>query len=335
MSDLDGAGLARAFLTGATGFVGSHLAEELLRRGHGVTCLARASSDTRSLPEGVHVDRAGLDAPAAELARRIAGHRVVYHLAGAVRALRYEDFLAANAGAVERMLEACLLARPTPERFVLVSSLAACGPARGERRVDERQLPAPVSDYGRSKLEGERVALRFQERIPIVIVRPTAIYGPRDRELLPVIKLAQRGCLASSGGAEQIVNFCHVEDIVAGILSAGEAPVPSGSLFLLGAEREVAMAELAEILARVLARPVRLLALPRGVMTAAALAAEAWAGLRGRPAMLTRQKLPELAASWRLDLGAARERLGYRPRFDLEPGLAATVAWYREAGWLR
>lgn len=335
MSDADGPRVERAFLTGATGFVGSHLAEALLRRGAQVTCLARASSDPRFLPEGARLERAGLDASVETLARLIGGHRVVYHVAGAVRALRYQDFLAANATAVERLLEACLRSSPRPERFVLVSSLAACGPAAALARVDERQTPAPVSDYGRSKLEGERAALRFRERLSVTIVRPTAVYGPRDRELLPVIQLARRGLLTSSGGPEQVVNFCHVEDIVEGIRLAGEERVESGSTFLLGAEREVSMASLAAMLSRIFERPVRVLPIPRGLIAAAALGAEAWAALRRRPAMLTRQKLPELCASWRLDLGAARSRLGYRPRWELEVGLAATIAWYREAGWLR
>lgn len=335
MSDADGSRVANAFLTGATGFVGSHLAGALLRRGARVTCLARASSDARAVPEGARLERAGLDAPVETLARLIDGHRVVYHVAGAVRALRYQDFLAANAIAVEHLLEACLRASPRPERFVLVSSLAACGPAPGASRVDERQTPAPVSDYGRSKLEGERAALRFRERMAVVIVRPTAVYGPRDRELLPVLQLARRGLLMSSGGPGQVVNFCHVEDIVEGIRLAGEAQVESGATFLLGAEQEVSMVSLAAMLTRIFERPVRVIPIPRGLIAAAALGAEAWASLRRRPAMLTRQKLPELCASWRLDLGAARARLGYRPRWELEAGLAATVAWYREAGWLR
>jgi nucleoside-diphosphate-sugar epimerase len=325
----------RALVTGATGFVGSHLCDDLLRRGAGVTGLVRSTSDTRWVAEGVRIDRTGLGASAEELARVIDGHRVVYHLAGAVRAIRYADFLRTNAEATGRLLEACLLARPRPERFVLVSSLAACGPAPGEGRVDERQAPAPISDYGRSKLEGERIALAHRDRLSVCVLRPTVVYGPRDRELLPILKLAERGLLTATGGPDQVVNFCHVEDIVQGIRLAGSAPIASGETFLLGAERETTMAELAGMLARAVGRPVRLLAIPRSLLLTAAIAVETWAALRQRPAMLTRQKLPELHASWRLDLGAAFERLGYRPRWELEAGLAATVRWGREAGWLR
>lgn len=322
-------------VTGGTGFVGSHLVEVLLQRGFRVTCLIRRTSDRRYLQDPrLRLVETELCGNAAELARLVSGHQRVFHLAGAVRALDQAGFLRANAQTTEELVEACLAAAEPPRRFVLVSSAAASGPPPEGERLSEAQPPRPVTEYGRSKLEGERRALRFAADLSLVIVRPGAIYGPRDRETLPLFRAARAGLLPALGGAGQVVNLAHVSDIVEGILLAGERPLRSGEVLLLGAEREHSLTEVAQHFERLLGRRVRLLPVPGPLLASAAFLAQSWARLRGQPAMLSLQKLPELRASWRFDLTAARERLGFSPRWTLEAGLADTLAWYRREGWL-
>jgi nucleoside-diphosphate-sugar epimerase len=323
----------RALVTGASGFVGSHLVDCLLRRGYEVTCLLRSTSSRQWLDGSpVHVVEGELLGDPAGLRRVVSRQAVVFHVAGAVRALDYAGFLRVNADATEQLLRACSEAGEPPGRFVLVSSVAASGPGSGGEPVTERSVERPVSEYGRSKLEAERRALAFADAVELVIVRPGAIYGPRDRETLPLLRLARHGILPAFAGREQVHNLCHVEDIAEGIALAGEARVDSGDVFLLGAAEEHTMDELARALCRRFDRTARLLPMPRALLYPVACVSEAWARLVRRPAMINRQKVQELVASWRLDISAARERLGYEPRWSLERGLADTVEWYRKHG---
>jgi len=322
-------------LTGATGFLGSHLLEALLDRGVAVTCLVRPTSRTAALEaRGAEILRVPMHQPSPALIEAVEGHRVILHVAGAVRALDYDAFLRANAELTELLAQACLEAEPTPRRFVLVSSVGATGPAPHGESLTEAHAPGERTDYGRSKWEGEQRLLALRERLPCTIVRPTAIFGPRDSEMLPVLKLASSGWLPAFAGPDQVYNLAHVDDIVTGTLRACAAEVPSGSTYLLGGPDELSAAELAQVLARVLDRPVRLLPLPRALLWTAAAASELGAAIARRPAMLNRQKIPELTGSWSLDLRRAAAELGHEPQVELEAGLARTVAWYREQGLL-
>ena len=335
MNSSDTAGAPSALVTGATGFVGGHLVDELVRGGWRVTCLVRPTSDTRELARRpVRLEAVSLPGAGAALARIVSGHEIVFHLAGAVRARNADEFRRANADVTGELGAACVTAAQPPRRFVLVSSVGAVGPAAGVAAVTDDQPPRPVSDYGRSKLEGERRALALADRLHVVIVRPTVIYGPRDRELLVAFRLARRGLVPLLGGREQVVSLAHVDDVVQALLRAATADVASGEAFLVGGPEEVSMVDLGARLCALFGRRPIYLPLPRPLLRLAALGAEGWAALRRQPAMLTRQKLPELWASWRLDLGHAGARLGYAPRWALADGLRHALAWYRAAGWI-
>jgi dihydroflavonol-4-reductase len=322
-------------LTGATGFLGGHLLEALRARGVETTCLLRPSSEASGLEgPGVRVVRCAMDQGSEALAPVVADHPTVLHVAGAIRALSYEGFLRANADLTQALAEACLAAPSPPERFVLVSSVGATGPADPPAPLSEDHPPGERTDYGRSKWEGEQRLLTLADRLPCTIVRPTAIFGPRDKEMLAVLKLAQLGWLPAFAGPDQIYNLAHVDDIVQGTLLACEARPASGSRYLLGAAEEPSAAELALLLGRVLGRPVRLLPLPRALLWVVATVSELAAALVRQPAMLNRQKIPELTGSWSLDLTRARADLGFEPCVGLEAGLRATVSWYRQQGLL-
>lgn len=327
------AGARRALVTGATGFVGSHLVDCLLRRGYEVTCLLRSTSSRQWLiGRPARLVECELLGSRPELRRVVSGQEIVFHVAGAVRALDYAGFVRVNADATEELLRACAEAEESPGRFVLVSSVAACGPGSDGEPITERSVPSPVSEYGRSKLEGERRALDFAGAVELVIVRPTAIYGPRDRETLPLVRLARHGILPAFAGRRQVHNLCHVEDVAEGIALAGEAVVDSGAVFLLGAAEEHTMEQVAQILCRQFGRDATLLPMPHALLYSVAWISEELARMVRRPAMLNRQKVQELVASWRLDISEARRQLGYEPRWSLEQGLADTVRWYRTHG---
>ena len=302
-----------------------------------VACLVRPGADLSWL-EGKPVElvQGQLLGDPGELARHVAGKDLVFHVAGAVRARSYREFLEVNLGGTRNVLDALASASPRPRRLVHVSTVGVTGPPARGARLDEDSAPGLLTDYGRSKLEAEKLVLSRAGEQEVVVVRPSAIYGPRDRELLPVFKAARLlGVLPAMGGMDQVLDLVHVEDVARGTALAGLATLSSGEVFLLGSGRERSVGEMAQVLGSLLGRRVRAVPVPRPALWGAALVSEGMARLSGRAPMLSRQKIPELVGHWRLDITRARSALGYEPRWSLEDGMAQTLSWYRREGWFR
>jgi len=326
----------RVLVTGANGFIGSHVVDVLEESGDLPVPLLRRGSDARWLPPGA-LDRAvyaTLD-DGGSLGRAVRGCDAVLHVAGAVRARSEEHFLQVNAGGTRRLLEAVVRAAPGIERFVLVSSLAAVGPSPDGSPVDEDSSPCPITSYGRSKLEGERVAAQFADRLPITIVRPPAVYGPRDRGILAFFRCARRGFLPAVGRGERRYSLVHGRDLAEGIVLASRHPAAPGRTFFLCEERRYTFDDLLDLFGGAVGRRVRRRTVPVVVARALARLSEALARVRGAVPALTRQKVEDLRApDWTCSPRRAREAIGFRASTPLGPGLRETANWYRDAGWL-
>jgi nucleoside-diphosphate-sugar epimerase len=327
-------------VTGANGFVGSHVVERLVAQGERVRALVRATSDRRFL-DGESVETAVGDVGDASaageerLARATEGCRAVYHVAGVVRARSQEEYDRVNAAGAARIARAA--ARAGVRRFVLVSSQAAAGPNTGAAPRDEAEPERPVTAYGRSKLAGERLVAEAARggSLEVVVVRPPAVYGPRDRAFLMLFRLVSRGLLLLYPGADtQEVSLIHVRDLAAGLALAGER-APAGAIYYLTDGGRATSAALGDTIARALGkRPLRIV-LPTGVGMAAAWASETFGRLSGRPVTLTRERLRQWSAPrWTVSDARARREIGYAPQVDLESGMSETALWYREAGWV-
>jgi nucleoside-diphosphate-sugar epimerase len=322
-------------LTGATGFVGGHAAGALAAAGHRVRALTRGKDDGGVLAAaGAEQVRGSLE-DAASLRAAVAGVEVVVHGAGLVKARRPSEFHEVNAGGTLRLLEACEAARPRPRRFVLVSSLAAQGPSPDGRPLPEGAPARPVSHYGASKLRGERIARSFADRMEVVIVRPPAVYGPRDRENLEFFRIAARGIRLRLAGRDLRVVFVHAEDLAAGIAAAAAAPGAAGGVFHLCHPEVVELGGVIDLAARALGKRGIPIPLPRALLHALGAVLESAASLTGGLPLLSRDKARELAApAWLADPAAAARAFGWRARISAAEGVPATVAWYRERGWL-
>lgn len=323
----------RVFLTGATGFVGSHLAAELRSHGHAVRALVRETSDTRFVERlDVEIVRGSLS-DAERLAKELAGCDAIVHAAGGGRYRTYDDLVAQNVATTRTLLAATLAAAPRPRRFVLISSLAAHGPSTDGQPRDATSAPAPVSLYGRSKVEAERLALRAADEIAVAIVRPPVVYGPRDDRMLALFRAVSRGILPLWGrGATTSV--IYVEDCASAVRTVLEAAPEAPSIFALEDGAPHAWEEIGGAIAKALGRrPVRL-PIPTRALSVAAFFGEAAARLRDQPAFLSRDKARDAAAKhWVCDASALRA-LGWAPRVPLEDGIARTLASYREDGLL-
>jgi 2-alkyl-3-oxoalkanoate reductase len=322
-------------VTGGTGFLGSHVVQQLAEGGRPVRALVRKSSDTRflkGLPNIEFAEGAIEDLPSVRAAAR--GVSAVVHSAGLVKARSADEFMRTNRGGTENLLDAAIEAGA--KRFVLVSSLAALRPSEGlGEPIPEDVEPRPVTDYGRSKLAAERSAAAKKDRIELVVMRPPAIYGPRDREILAFFKSIKLGILPLLGSTQNKLSMIYGADCAAACIAALDANVPSGSVYHIDDGGSHTMQELIELTESAMGRRARFrFHLPRKLVETAALGVELYGRATNTAVMLTRDKCNELFEQWVCDGARARRELAWQPKVGFEDGIRRTVAWYKEAGWL-
>ncbi len=324
-------------VTGASGFLGSHIAEQLAGAGHHVRALVRATSDVdflQTLP-GLEFATGSVDDPAT-LPEAVAGVDGVVHAAGLVKARSPAEFERCNVAGTENVLAAVRAHAPAIERFVLVSSAAATAPSADGAPVANGVEPRPVTDYGRSKLAAERVARAHAAHLPLTILRPPMVYGPRDREAFQFFLAAARRVLPFLGDPEGKLSVIYGPDCARACILALTADVPSGSAYFVTDGRVYTRRQLLAGLELAVGRRALVsVPLPGALLRAAALASEAYGRLSNRPVMLNRQKLAELLGQWVCDGSDAERDLGFRPEVDWLEGARRTARWYREQGWLR
>jgi nucleoside-diphosphate-sugar epimerase len=317
-------------VTGGTGFIGSHLVEFLHGSGEPIRCLVRSKSRARVLPQGVEIVEGDL-LTGAGLPEALRDADSVIHLAGITKALSAADYYDGNARATESLARA---AQGRDFRFVHVSSLAAIGPSRGNRAVEEDDEPHPLTHYGRSKLEAERIVRALLPEA--VIVRPPVVYGPRDTDVFQLLKSISRGFVLEIAGGERWFSAIYVKDLVQGILAALRDPAALGRSYFLTNPKPASWSELASAAAAVMNRRPRVIRLPIVVAQGVGWCAEAWAQVSRTPGIISREKIREAqCGAWICDHRRAETELGFRASTSLGDGLAQTLRWYKEAAWLR
>jgi dihydroflavonol-4-reductase len=320
-------------VTGATGFIGSHLVERLCREGRRVRCLVRHKPASGWPPHAERVD--GDLTTGRGLEEALRGVDIVIHLAGVTRAVHKSDYQTGNVEA------AAMLARSLaghPARLLHVSSLAAIGPSLDGAPVTEDTPPHPISAYGRSKLEGERAVRRFKP--DAIIIRPPVVYGPRDTGVFQILKAVSRRWalqIAAAGRADRWFSCVYVRDLVEGLVVASEAPSSlAGRAYFMAQAKPASWAGLAETAAEIMRVRLRVVRVPAAAAYAVGFCGEIWSRLTGRPGIVSRDKIIEaLCANWTCNSGRAAADLGWNATTPLAAGLAETLAWYREAGWLK
>ena len=337
--------MARVLVTGATGFIGLHLVEALVRRGDAVRCLVRGSSRTVALQKlGVELVAAELNEPQV-LAPALADVEVVFHVAGVTRALTIEGFERVNRHGTAALAAACA-EQPRPPRLIYVSSISATGPApRGQIRV-ESDPPAPLSLYGRSKLAGEQAIQRLAAKVPATIVRPGIVFGPRDPDIARILWAIRAVRLHLSPGFHPpALSYIHIADLVECLLRAADrgARLPAtqngkpgqGHYFAVAAEHPT-YAEFGRIVRPMLRRPwAPVIPIPAPVAWCFAGVSESVSRLCGRVDALNYDKIREaLSTSWACSGETARRELDFVPAKPLAERLRETVAWYQAEGWL-
>jgi len=304
----------RIVVTGARGFIGGHVVDHLSSRGDSVaTIVVRAPCDAAAL-------RAACD-----------GADTVVHCAGVVSSVHPERFTTANVDATRAVAAA---ARATGARLVHLSSLAVAGPTRPSAPKHEEDPPAPITAYGRSKAEGERV-VKTTDGLRWTILRPSVVYGPRDRALYPLFRFARAGILPSATPERTAYNFIHVSDLVRAIAAAADRGDTDGETFFVSHPDPVYPADLLRLIRDTANPRARIVPVPKPLLYLASVVGQAVGTIVGRPMTINRSRYKELVADgFVCSVDKLRDRLGIVAQIALVDGIRSTYDWYRKEHWI-
>ena len=324
-------------VTGSTGFIGARLLSYLAKEGEKIRVFLRHESSGGALPEGVEVIQGSFSDPAA-LALAVRGVDRIVHLAGLTKALDEAGYDAGNVMPVQNLLDAVSMHNPGLKRFLFVSSLTAAGPAsEGLCGVRESDVPRPVSAYGRSKLRAEALCLERSADIPVTIVRPPAVYGPGDRDVLQVFQMLAKGVLVTAGSAaRQRFSMIYVDDLVSGIMMAARSDRAKGRIYYITFPHSSSWNELIAASQPILGfKKLFKISLPDPLVFFVGMVIGSAGSLSGKPALISRDKANELVQDyWVCSPQQALLDFGFTASTSLAEGIAKTISWYRRQGWL-
>ncbi|MDX1479781.1 MAG: NAD(P)-dependent oxidoreductase [Saprospiraceae bacterium] len=328
----------KVLITGASGFIGSHLVDEALRRNWTVYAGIRKTSSQRHLrdprirffyvdlnkPDQLHRDLH-------DFARTEGGFDYIIHNAGVTKPRDPREFITGNAEFTRAFGLAARDTQPLLRKFLFMGSIAALGPAdvRREEIIHEDVDPAPITPYGRSKLMAEAYLEQIAD-LPYVTIRPAAVYGPRDEKfVLRMIRLLERGIEVRLGPPDQALSFIHVQDLSRLVAQACSASHARTS-YVISDGQAYGQARFNGLIKEQLGVKTVTVRIPSQVLIGVGFVAFHTMKLLGRPVHLSHFKMREVTArNWRVDISKARKELGFNPDYDLPSGLEHTVAWYR------
>lgn len=328
----------RAVITGANGFIGSHLADALIKKGIHVKVMIRKDSDTSFLDlqrvEVCHGDITN----SGDLKKAISGVDYIYHCAAVQKRTSWENYCAVNVKGTENLLEACLENRKNIKKVILLSSLAAVGPARNVELLNEETECSPINLYGKSKLEAEKIAEKYIDKLPVVIVRPPMVYGSRNKDLFCSFGFIKR--IHNShiklllGHKDTKFSFIHVKDLARFLVEVVEADVSSGEVLFSANSKPATWDEIGEVCSDILAIRTVEIYLPLLLLKAAVKSAEAVGKItRTRPILSMQGVYKRQFKNWACDISKAKRVLKFECALSLREGLEETIYWYKDNKW--
>jgi nucleoside-diphosphate-sugar epimerase len=325
----------KIFITGATGFVGSFLTERLIAAGHELTCLVRKQSNLRWIADLKIECFYGSLTDKNSLIRGLDGAEMIYHVAGVTKARTEAEYFAGNYEGTRNLIEAALQFKDKISRFILVSSQTAVGSSPTIIPIDETHPAKPLTDYGRSKRAAEEYALSVMDQMPLTIVRPPAVYGPRDTDILEFFRTVKLGIIPQLGGSEKYLSLIHVKDLSRGIVMAAHNPGAAGQVYFLTSPKPYAWSEIARLTLKILEKKGFQIPVPVGLMKGIAFFSESISALTKKPALVNKQKIIDMEQDfWTCSPDKAKKELGFECEISLEEGIRETLTWYKEQKWL-
>jgi len=325
----------KVLVTGASGFIGSHLVECLLEKGYEVVCLIKPNEDLQWIEDLDVTLYYGDITEKKVLFDSVQGVSYIYHLAARLGGTDKASYIYdVNYGGSKNLIDICIESGVKLKRFLFVSSIAAVGDTGDSEYFNEESTPRPYSDYGKSKLMTEKYLKEKGEKIPYTIVRLPLVYGPRNfHDMYTMFKFVNRRLQLLVGKVSISVGF--VKDVVRGMILAAENPVAVGQTYFLGEEGAYSYPKLIQHVAEVLGKKTLKIRIPYFVLYSFAFLCEAFAALtRTYPLLLRRSLDAYLNSNWRFSMKKAKEDLNFEAEYPLPKGLKISAQWYKENGFL-
>jgi len=323
-----------SFVTGANGFVGSHLVDFLLQQGHEVHAIVRQTSNLQWL-EGkpITYHKCGLG-DAAQLQQEIEGAHYIYHVAGVVKVPSLEDFIKGNVDMTRNVMEAASHI-DTIKRVLIVSSMAATGHAEFGGDVNEESPLNPIEPYGISKVEQEKVAHSYADKVPYTIVRPPGVYGPRDTEILAFFKAINNGVSVLMGMKPKEMSLIHVKDLVQGMFQAATSENTINETYFLGSLECYDWKQLGDIASEVMNKKTWTIKIPHFILFIIGAIGQFLESVFGMDVALNKDRAYRITRpSWYCSSAKAVKDFGFEQTMSIEEGFEQTIKWYQEKGWL-
>jgi len=322
-------------VTGASGFVGSHLVDKLLAEGHHVKCILRNTSSKRWLEnKPVEIINCGLfDKEALKKVLKDADY--LFHIAGVVKSKTEEGYYKGNVESTRVLLDVLCEVNTTIKKVLISSSLTACGPTLDGQPKTEEMPEYPITTYGRSKLAQEELAKKYMNRLPISILRLHAVYGERDTEIYQVFKTYKMGIMTLVGFDDKKLNLIHVADAVNGIYLASQSEKSKGQIYFLASEEIYNWITISNAISKAFGRGAVRVRFPHFLVYTVAAFAQFFSMFSSKAATFNLEKARDFVQpAWTCDVSKAMSDLGFRQTVSLEGGMKRTIEWYREMKWL-
>ena len=330
----------KILITGASGFIGSFLVEEALRRNYETTAGIRSSSSKVFLNNPIlqfldldYTNEIALDKTLKQYIDKFGKFDYIIHNAGLTKAKKNEDYFSVNYDNTRKFVEALIRNNIVPEKFVYISSLASYGPSLSLEPISAKQIQQPLTAYGRSKLKAEQY-LHSTSNFPFVIINPTAVYGPREKDAFLLIQTIAKSLEVYIGNKNQMLSWVHVDDLVNAIFIGLESKATNKNL-IISDTRIYTPKEFNSIIKSVLNKKTLSFTIPKFILKSVTNIFELVGKIKGQVPILNNERLKEFEAfNWSVDSSEIIE-LGFSPKYSLENGLPQTIKWYKENGWLK
>lgn len=324
-----------AVVTGASGLVGSHLVDNLLSKGLKVRCLLRKSSSLKWL-EGKDIeifntglfDREGLK-------KAFNGASYIFHVAGVVKSKTPEGYFNGNVDTTRTMLEVANEDKSALKKFLVVSSLTAVGPSSDGNPVNENTLCNPITTYGKSKLEQEKVVLSYKDKLPVTICRAPAVYGDRDTEIFIYFQTFSKGLTTTIGFNKKELSLIHAADLVEGLYKAAVSGRSNGEVYFITSKEFYTWQQINSITSKLLNKNPVVIKVPHFLVYTIASIAQFFAMFSSKPATLNIEKAKDITQQyWICDHSKAQKDFGFIQQISIEDGIKRTLDWYKQMKWI-
>ena len=323
-------------LTGSTGFVGSHIVDYFLNntKDFNIKLLIRKSSDKKWIKHNLDDPRVSLVYAniniAAELAEVLQDVQYIIHSAALTTAKNQKQFDYVNALSLKSITQAALMLTNPLKKIILLSSQAVAGPSFDRKPIDENYEPKPVSMYGLSKFRGENILKENAKQIPITILRPSSVYGPRDSSFLDLFKLARKGLFLQTGSDDKLLSMVHVNDLVKSVYLSIKDEKANGNTYFVSDNEIYSWKDIKNILEKTFEKKLKTIPIPKFLAYLIAYINNIKGRITNNIPILNTDKIKEMTyPDWICSSDKIMKELDYKPDFKVEEGFKQTLEWYK------